>query len=177
MIKICISGLSSSGKTTIGNMISEKLGLLHVNHSYKHYAKSNDELLDILKKSNEKFVKNFDAGIVEAAKKGDCVITTWLGPWLVKDATIRIWLEAGINERAKRYAENNNIAPKTAEEFLRTKDLLTIAEFKTVYNIDIMEHSFFDLCINTEKVGTDDIVDIIEMLAKNKRKNAPWQRA
>ncbi len=169
MIKICISGLSSSGKTTIGNIISEKLGILHINHSYKHYAKSNDELLDILKNSNEKFVKAFDSGIIEAAKKGNCIVTTWLGPWLVKDATIRIWLEADIMERARRYAKNNKISVKDAEEFLRTKDLLTITEFKTIYNIDITEHSFFDLCINTERVSADEIVSMIEMLTKNKK--------
>ena len=169
MIKICVSGLSSSGKTTIGNRISEKLGIMHINHSYKHYTKSNDELLDILKKSNEKFVRDFDSRIIEAAKKGSCIVTTWLGPWLVKDADIRIWLEADIKERAKRDAKNNKIDLNDAEEFLRTKDLLTITEFKTIYNIDIMEHSFFDLCINTERVSADDIVNMIEMLTKNKK--------
>ena len=168
MIKICISGLSSSGKTTLGDILAAKWKINHINHSYKHYSKTNEELLEILKQSNKKFVKAFDKKIIDAAKKGDCIVTTWLGPWLIKNATLRIWLDGGIKERARRYALKSNVKLKDAEEFLKSKDLLTINEFKNVYNIDIMDHSFFDIIINTEKISTSNILNIIDLLAKRK---------
>ncbi|MCL4383803.1 MAG: cytidylate kinase family protein [Candidatus Marsarchaeota archaeon] len=167
MIKICISGLSTSGKTTLGNEISKQFNLVHINHSYRHYTKSNEELLKILKESNEKFVHEFDNKIIEASNKNsNCVVTTWLGPWLIKDATLRIWLEASLEERAKRYSLKNLVPISDAETFIKEKDRLTVMEFKKIYNIDIIDHSIFDLCINTNKVNINNILEIIKLLVK-----------
>lgn len=159
--------MSNSGKTRIGDEISDQLNIVHIKPSYKHYTKNNEELLKSIEISDKKFAKDFDEKIIKLAKENNkCIVTTWLGPWLIKDATLKIWLEASFEERAKRCSLKNLIPISDSKEFLEKKDKFSISGFKKMYNIDIMDHSLFDICINTEKIKIKKIVEIIISLIK-----------
>ncbi len=169
-MKICISGQSASGKTTVGAMLAKYLGIKHVELSYKRDANSNRELLGILKESKAKYAKSFDDEVRSMAR-GNCVITTWLSPWIVKGSTLNVRLYADESVRAKRVMKRERIGRAAALRYVREKDKLTIAHFKKVYGINVTDDLKFDIEINTGKMETRRAVAIIALAAMLKEKN------
>lgn len=169
MIKICISGLASSGKTTLGEILAERLNISHIKESYKNSTNGDEDIISLLKeltaKNDKKFAEVFDNKIRALADQGNCVVTTWLGPWIIKDATVRVWLNASVEERARRRAKKNNTEYASTLGFIRDYDRLTINHFKNVYGIDVTERGIFDLELNTEKLNINEIVEIISIIA------------
>jgi predicted cytidylate kinase len=173
MIRICISGFSASGKTTIGNELAKKLNIMHVTKksmsSFKSFAAENKDAKDDNTRlaettSTKEYADSFDKEVIRLARENDCVVTTWLGPWFVKDATLRIWLNTRFEERVRRRALDRKISMKLAREEVGKKDKLTTENIKKLYGIDIMDHSIFDIEINTERFTTKEEVDMIALL-------------
>lgn len=170
-MKVCISGLTASGKTTVSEALARDLRITHVQNSYKAYLRDNRGLADFIDKTDEDFVREFDRRTIEMAKKGDCVVSTWLSPWLIEDADLRIWLYAPLNVRIKRYMDRENIDGKEAERRVLEIDRSAAQSFKKFYNIDISELGIFDMHINTERSGIEDTVAIISLAMMRKDKN------
>jgi predicted cytidylate kinase len=170
MLRICISGLSSSGKTTIGEALAKDLGIMHITkYKLESFKKHESEIKKlVIQTADKKYADAFDKEVAALAGKHNCVVTTWLGPWLVKDATMRIWLSASVEERAKRHAGDMGISVDKAKAYIREKDELTVNAFKEIYSIDVKDHAFFDMMINTERLNLDESVSIISMLAVGK---------
>ena len=170
MLRICISGLSSSGKTTIGNTLSTELNIMHITkYKLNSFKKNGRELSkSIIQTADKRYADAFDKEIAALAEKNSCVVTTWLGPWLVKDATIRVWLSASPDERARRCSEIMDMPIDKAKAYIKEKDELTVKAFKEIYNIDVKDHAFFDMMINTERLSMKESVSIISMLAIGK---------
>lgn len=178
MLRICISGLSASGKTTVGEALAKELDIMHITKSmtktYKRFVDENGGPKEASNKiraetSDPKYADDFDKEVVALAKKNDCVVTTWLGPWMVKDATLRIWLNTCFDERAHRRAVGKHISLELARVQMKEKDDNTIRDFKKVYGIDIMDHRIFDIEINTERFTRQEEVAVIAMLALGKQ--------
>lgn len=167
---ICISGYTGSGKTTVGELLAKELGIRHIAHSYKDFASGKENVINVIKKADSRFAKNFDSQVVKEAKKQDCVVTTWLGPWLIKEATLRIWLNASLESRAKRIARDKGMSVAKAKKYVMEKDKLTAAHFKRIYKIDLADHSQFDAEINTEKYKPKELASIIAYLSIEKSK-------
>ncbi|MEM3399688.1 MAG: cytidylate kinase family protein [Candidatus Micrarchaeia archaeon] len=162
---ICISGFSASGKTTVGKKVAKLLGLKHIHYSFKHIAKKKGVSLMHIQKIAEKDKKldlDFDARVVESAKEGGCVVTTWLSPWMVKNADLRVWLEATEETRARRLAGREKTSFKSALRHIRERDASNIRRYIRYYGIDIRDHSNFDLIINSERFSPDTIARIIK---------------
>ncbi len=179
MIRICISGFSASGKTTIGNNLAKKLGIMHITKksmsSFKKFkAETRDSKDDNTRlaetTSTKRYADAFDNEVVRLAKENNCVVTTWLGPWFVKNATLRIWLNTGFEERVRRRAVDWKISMKKAREEVGKKDKLTARNIKKLYGIDITDHSIFDIELNTEKFNTKEEVAMISLLALEREK-------
>lgn len=173
MMRICISGLTGSGKTTLGNMLSKELKIEHITKEMAgEYARIQDEIkrgrnrrLGILQAADPKYARKFDSEILKAAKGRNCVVTTWLAPWLIRDATLRVWLDASLDERSRRKARDMRTGRSKAKKYVMEKDGSAAREFKKIYGIDISDHSVFDLEINTERLTHREAVAVISMLA------------
>lgn len=172
MLRICISGFSRSGKTSIGEVLAKELNIMHITkYSAPSFKKHEKEIINnAIQTADKRYANSFDDEIAELAKKNDCVVTTWLGPWTIKDATMRIWLSAGFDERAKRCADEGKISADEAKVFIKEKDELTVGAFRELYNIDVKDHAFFDMMINTERLSLKESVSLISMLAIGKEK-------
>ncbi len=176
MLRICISGLSCSGKTTIGEELSKGLGIAHITkQSTGTYKRLEEDLgrgtngsLELVQTADSRYAKDFDTEITALADKGDCVISTWLGPWVVKGPKISVWLDADAAARAKRYAARSGSGDEDAMERISKKDSESIRLFKDVYGIDVLDHSQFDISINTGRIGIRDAVAVISMLSIKK---------
>jgi cytidylate kinase len=127
-------------------------------------------LLDFHKKaeSDHSIDKDFDARLIAAAKKGNCVVTTWLGPWMIKNADIRVWLHASSDVRAERIARRDNMALEQAKRHIEERDESNRMRYLEIYNIDIYDHSGFDLIINSEKFNPNQSAAIIAEAALQK---------
>lgn len=167
---IAISGMSGSGKNTVGEIVAKKLGMRTIEYTFKDYAKEMGiDLMEFQKmaRKDEKIDKEFDKRQVTAANKGNCVITTWLGPWMVKKANLRIWLDANEETRARRISGRETMTKAQALAHLRKRDKDNVDRYRKLYGIDIRSREIFDIIINTEKFSPEEIADAIVAVAKD----------
>ena len=166
---ICISGLSGCGKNTVGAKVAEKLKLRPVQISFKEEAKRRGITLMALQKiasKDKKLDVGLDARIAKEAEKGDCVVMTWLCPWMVKNADLRVWLHASEEERARRVAGRDGMAPKEALKHVHARDSNNRMRYKKYYKIDIDDRSIFDVVINTGRFAPEQSAEIIAEAAE-----------
>lgn len=172
---ICISGYTGSGKTTLGDALAKKMGIKHVGISHKTQFVSNpSDTLEFTKRNTSaSFEKSFDELVVEEAHKQDCVVTSWLSPWFIKDASVRVWLFAEFDKRVDRKMEElkDKGGVVQVRAYVNEKDTFNLSNWKKIYNIDINDHSIFDIEINTSKLSVDQCADVIALVAKEKGKN------
>lgn len=169
---ITISGLTGSGKTTLGEKVAEKLNLKHISRTHKAYS-SNRDVIEFTKKVTQSFEKSFDKSIIQEAKKQDCVVTTWLGPWIIKNARLRVWLYSDLKSRIKRKMHEMNISDNKAKRYITEKDKYNKANFRKIYGINIEDKNNFDILLNTSKLDLEQCANTIIFLSlqKEKKKN------
>ncbi|MFH1447235.1 MAG: (d)CMP kinase [Candidatus Micrarchaeota archaeon] len=166
---ITISGMSGSGKNTVGEKVADVLRMRTVEYTFKDHAKEMGiNLMDFQKmaRKDESIDRDFDKLVVRSANRGNCVITTWLGPWSVKRAKLRVWLDADEKVRAKRIAKREGMSQASALAHLRKRDKDNILRYKKLYGIDIRNREIFDLIVNTERFLPDDIADMVIVAAR-----------
>jgi CMP/dCMP kinase len=168
---ICIAGLGGSGKSPIAESLAKKLKIRHVSKSLKETSGDGKNLVNAIENAKTSDDKDRDAFMLREANKGDCVTSTWLGPWLIKNADVRVWLNASLGTRAKRKAKDLHMSQKQAEEYLNRIEKANIARWKRLYGFDITkDHEIFDLEINTDKLKIEESVAVIALLSLEKGK-------
>lgn len=169
---IAIAGFAGSGKTTLGRALSARLGYSLVSPSFKDLAKKEGVSLEEFQKRAEKD-KNidlkFDEYLKAEAAKGDCVITTWLGPWMV-DAGLRVWLFAPEGVRAKRVAERDGIPQPDALAHIRRREAQNRARYKKLYDIDIFDTGVFDVSFNSGKFTPEQMAEALVRIIEIRKK-------
>lgn len=171
---ICISGFCATGKNTVGNFVAEALGLRLVAPTFKDLAAAEGiSLMEFQKKAaNSKdgeIDKKFDRELRRQADAGNCVVTTWLGPWMIENANVRVWLYAPDKVRAKRLAGREKISEEEALMHIKKRDADNVARYKKVYGIDITRHDKFNLMLNVEKISAQEAAEKIVQAIKKKR--------
>jgi len=169
---ITISGLSGSGKNTLGEVLSERLRYRLVCPTFKDLAKKEGiALLEFQKKAEKDpdIDRKFDALLKEEAGKGNCVVTTWLGPWMV-NPNVSVWVYAPDNVRAERLAKRDGISVKEAREHILARDDANRARYLKLYSIDIFDQSGFDIQVNSGTFNPDELADIVLKVIEIKKK-------
>ena len=153
----------------MGAEVAKLLSLRVVDPTFKTIAaKQKMSLMEFHRKAEEQHSidKQFDAHLVADASRGNCVVTTWLGPWMVKDADLRVWLYAPAAVRARRVAGRDGMASEQALSHISDRDESNRRRYEEVYKIDIYDHSGFELVINTEKFVPQETAQIIAAAAR-----------
>ena len=177
MIGICISGYTSSGKSTLGSSIASKLGIKHIGMSYKSDVGNDDtRLIGMLEKlisdKDEAHAREFDRRVEDEASGSNFIATTRLSPWLIKNATVRVWLDCGLQERARRRAALSG--KKDIDSEMKTVDRidrLTSEHFMKVYGIDMNDRKIFDIAINTERMTLEEEIEQVLLLSIGRDKD------
>jgi predicted cytidylate kinase len=165
---ICISGLTGSGKTTVGKLIAKELGIKHIDRSFKEFA-TGRALIAFDRSAKPSFDRAFDREVIKEARAADSVVTTWLGPWMIKGAALNVWLGAGLDTRVRRIASANRLTLREAKSYTRAKDGAVVARIRKAYGIDILkDHNVFDLEVNTERLHPKQTAALVAMLAVEK---------
>ncbi len=172
---ITIAGFAGSGKTTLGRVLALRLGYALISPSFKELAEKEGISLMEFQKRAEKdrnIDLKFDEYVKGEAKKGNCVVSTWLGPWMV-DADFSVWLFAPLEVRAKRVAERDGITVSEAEKSIKKRESQNRTRYKKLYNVDILDTSIFDISFNSAKFSPDEMADgvmrVIEIKKRHKR--------
>ena len=167
---IAVAGLAGSGKNTFGKVMAEKLGYHVVCPTFKDLAKKEGvPLMEFQKKAMEdpNIDKKFDEMLRQEASKGECVVTTWLGPWMV-EADFRIWIDAPEEVRVKRLAKRDEISLEEAGKHVKERDANNRERYMKVYNIDILNHEKFDLVLSSAENMPEELVEIAIRALKDK---------
>jgi cytidylate kinase len=169
---IAIAGLSGSGKNTLGELLAKKLGYRLVCPTFKDLAaKGGISLMEFQEKAlkDPDIDRKFDEVLREQAAAGDCVVTTWLGAWMV-DADVRIKVYAPLEVRGQRIAKRDKMDVKDGIKHIKERDEQNRKRYKKIYKIDIYDDSGFDACLNSGIYGPEELLEMTLAIIETKRK-------
>lgn len=115
---------------------------------------------------SERLHKIIDRLQQELANRGNIVIDGKLALRMIPKADVKIWIKAGIEERAERAAKRDGITKEEAKEIIIGREKKERAEWKKIYGVDYFEQeSDADFVIDSSNASVEDIKDeIIEHL-------------
>ncbi len=171
---IAISGKSGSGKDTVGKLVAKELGIQVLSMTFKDLAKEKGISLmafQELAASNSGIDRAFDSLLEKRAyEQKDCVVTTWLGPWVIKRAELRVFLDAPEAVRAKRVAGREGMEERQALAHLRERDGQNKQRYLKLYGIDIDDRKIFDMAIDTSDKTPEQIASLIVAKARKMKR-------
>jgi cytidylate kinase len=153
-LTIAVSGKSGCGNTSVSRLVAESLGLRLVNYTFHNFAEdlgiSFEEMMARAAQDTSWDI-SLDKKQLELARRGRCVLGSRLAIWLLKEATLKVYLTASPEVRAERIAgrEGKDIDLVLKETSLR--DANDRQRFLNLYRIDNDDYSFADLIIDAEK--------------------------
>ena len=182
-LRLVISGLAASGKTTIAKRLARryKLKMYAGSDFLKNFAKrlglkpsknwwDTEEGMQFLerRKANPAIDRYVDAMLVNKLKKGNVVITSWTLPYLNIDA-IKVFLHASKEERARRLAKRDKISVGEALKTVEKRDRENNELYKIIYGFELgKDLNVYDLVVDTTKKTAEDVEgEIIEFIEKH----------
>jgi len=164
-MKIVISGLSGCGASTVSKLVSERLKIKSINYTFKDLAKEKNVSFSEVQRNALKDKTDFilDSKILKMAR-GDFVLASRLACWLT-DYNLSVWLEAGVETRARRIAERENKSFKNVLKETIQRDWENVKRYEKVYGINVLNHSFVDLVVNVERFNAFQTAELISEAA------------
>jgi len=174
---ITISGLHGTGKSTIGKILAEKLGIEYYStgQAFRDLAKEKNMTIEdftVYTESHPEIDNELDDKVLEMAKKGNIIVDSQLSGHLLKFiADFKIILVCPLKTRVKRMAERDlsTFEDKLKETILREQSELE--RFRELYDIDLSDEDalkeLYDLVINTQNLTIQDVLKKILLLLEN----------
>ncbi len=163
-LHIAISGQSGCGNTTVGTLLSKKLHLKFVNFTFRNLAKElNLSFADLCAKAekDKSYDQQIDSRQVELARSSASVLSSRLAIWMLPEADLKIYLYADFDVRARRISQREGKELEEIKKITHLRDMNDLARYKKLYDIDILNHDFVHLSINTSFYSPEEIVAII----------------
>ena len=170
-MKITISGRIGSGKSTIGKLLAQRLGLKHystggfMRQIAKEKGKTLLELSKIAEKSDEidRILDERQMSLGEI--EDDFLIDARLGFYFIPDS-IKIFLDVDINEATKRIYNEKRLdeANQSLEDTLKNIKIRQESEkarYERYYGIDVSDKANFDIWIDTSNKSPKEIIELI----------------
>jgi len=176
---LTISGLHGTGKSTIGKLISQKLGLKYYSTGQAFRDLANDmnftleEFSDYVEKNPEIDMK-LDDKIKEIALKDNVLIDSQLSAYLLESmANFKILLTCPLEIRVKRMTERDAVLYDDKLKETTIRENSELARFNKLYDIDLNDQSkmekIYDLIIDTSELTVEEILEkIFSDLKRNK---------
>ncbi|WP_297419385.1 (d)CMP kinase [Thermococcus sp.] len=164
---ITVSGLAGSGTTTLCRNLAKHYNFKHIYAGliFRQMAKETGMTLQEFQEYAElhpEVDREVDRRQIEAANECNVVIEGRLAGWMVKEADLRIWLDAPIMERAKRVARREGISIEEAFVQIAEREKGNRKRYLNLYGIDIDDKSIYDLIINTAHWNPEGVFAIVK---------------
>ncbi len=154
IIRIAISGKSGCGNSSVSRIVAERLGIKLINYTFHDMAREMNipfEELCRLAEKDPRYDLELDRKLVELAMEGSCVLGSRLAVWLLKEANLKVYLTASLEERARRIASREGLSFEESFKATRERDKRDRLRYLKLYKIDVDKFDFVDLVIDTEK--------------------------
>ncbi len=164
-MRIAISGKSGCGNTTVSKMVSEALGFVMINFTFRSLAAEQGiEFWEFCKLAEESDAHDLEVDrrqVEMALAVENCVLGSRLAIWMLKEADLKVYLTATTEERAKRVLkrEGGTFSERLAQTTLRDKK--DSARYERLYGIDNSDTSIADLVIDTTTLEPDEVATLI----------------
>jgi cytidylate kinase len=174
-VKIAISGKSGCGNSTVTALVAEQLGFRPVNYTFKDMAHDAGITFDELRERAEHdshWDRELDKKQVEMASAGNTVLGSRLAIWVLKDADLRVYLDATVEVRAGRIRKrkiSNHDKPNDFESVLDDtieRDQRDHDRYLRLYGIDNDRFEFADLIIDANEIDENEVAGRIVSEAK-----------
>lgn len=160
-LTITISGLSASGKSTIGEAIAKKYKLRYVTAGeiFRKYAKERKTPLEVFSKIRHRNIDyEMDRRSLILSIKGNVVIDARLSGWVAGEwADSRIYVHANQRNRAARMAKREKMSMSESIRVLRERDQEDSKKYEQLYKIDVMDRSIYDIVINNNNLTVSQL--------------------
>ena len=126
------------------------------------------EGLDFLKQreNNFEFDKKIDKNLIELAKTGNVVISSYVLPWIY-DGGLNFWINASTKTRADRMSVRDNTSVSDSVKVVKIRDECNISLYKQLYDIDLnSDFSVFDYKLSTDNLSKEEIFEIAATIIK-----------
>ena len=170
-MRIAISGKSGCGNTTVTRKLSERLGVQMVNYTFRNLAVERDipfQELCRIAETDPQYDRYVDARQVELAMEGDSVLGSRLAIWMLKQADLKVYLTASVEERARRIHEREGGDYQDVLQQTIQRDHGDRERYLKLYEIDNDDSGVADIVIDTEKNAPDQIVEMILQAARER---------
>lgn len=160
-LTITVSGLAGSGKSTVAKAIAQffDLRLINAGDLFREYAQEREMPLDQISSSLPKDIDyQIDKMSLKYAQQGNCVIVGRLSAWVAGQwADCKIFVEAEKKIREQRVAQRDNLDLAEAIQQVKNRDERDQQRYQKIYQIDLNEKSIYDLTINNNQVGLEEL--------------------
>jgi len=172
------------GKTTVSRVVSETLGVsligggdvlkeMAVERGYSSGGGGDwwdtADGMDFLntRKKSSGFDREVDNRLMEKAKKGGVVITSYPLPWLVQSG-LKVWLSGSAKSRAQRMAKRDGMAVSRCLQILRVRDRENHELYKKIYGIEFgKDLKPFNLVVDTDSIDESRVAEIVLKYVSN----------
>jgi len=175
---LTISGLHGTGKSTIGKLVADKLGIKYYStgQAFRDLAKEMNLTLEELSEYAEKnpgIDEKLDNKIIEIAQKGDIIIDSQLSAYILESiADFKILLTCPLEIRIKRMAQRDKESYDKKLEETNIRENSELVRYKKLYNIDLKDEikieELYNLIIDTENLTVDEVLEKILNAIKKK---------
>lgn len=163
-VRIAVSGKSGCGNTTVSRRLAGRLDVQLVNYTFRTMAEeegiSFEELCRLAEK-DDSWDRRLDQRQVELARQGSCVLGSRLAVWVLPEADLSVYLSASPEVRAARIREREGGDLRDVMETTAHRDHRDRERYLRLYAIDVDDHGFVDLEVDTETMAPDEIVEHI----------------
>jgi CMP/dCMP kinase len=169
MTVITISGKPGSGKSTVANLLHEKLRIPYVYSGmiFRESAKEHNMSLEEFGKyceKNSNVDKELDKKQVNILKKGNVILEGRLSGWLAYKNNIssfKVFIDADIKTRSNRIVNRENGDLKKRQKEIIERERSESARYKNYYNINIDDTSIYDFVVDSGNKTPQEIVNLI----------------
>ncbi len=189
MVSIILSGMPASGKSTVAQLISKRLGIrfmvggdilkgmardLGFNPEKDNWwdTEEGKRFLE-LRMKDPNFDKNVDSFLLNSINKENCVITSWSIPWLADNSHLKVWLKASFRTRVNRLANRDNISHVDAEKIIIERDEENVKHYKKLYGYVLgKDLDVFNLIIEVDSVKAETVAEMLILYYNDFKSNA-----
>lgn len=169
-ITITISGLSGSGKSTVGKEIARTTGLKYFRAGdiFRAEAKKQKiDLYDLCKKRKKELDLFVDKKTLELAQKGNVILEGRLTGLVAGDyADVRIFVLCSLKKRAERIAERDKMEIKEAFKSIVERDNADTKMYKRIYHVNMLDLNHYNFVIDNTFINFLELKKIAGVIGK-----------
>lgn len=171
---ITISGPPGSGKTTVGQLLAEKLGRKFISTGMIFRQMATELGVDLAKfgemaKLDHSIDKELDQRVLEYAVDEIVLEGRLAGHMLHLNGfpAFKVWIDAHPRTRAKRIAGREKKNPDTVFEENTIREECEYQRYMQIYGIDSRSLAVYDMVVHSDAQSPEEIVDEILETMKN----------